>query len=100
MHVVYGLDDMACRMQASRFLCLQVPTERFVLEVVDKHTASAAEFVHRFQAPCACVGPGSESAPDWWLVLSLTQSFQEQQSVVIAGTLIPSMINANGFARC
>ena len=56
MHVVYGLDDMACRMQASRFLCLQVPTERFVLEVVDKHTASAAEFVHRFQAPCACVG--------------------------------------------
>lgn len=65
-----------------------MPQERFVLKCVDMHTRSAAEFVDLFHVPCACVGPGDEPAPDWWLVLSLTHAFEGQQSIVIAGTLI------------
>lgn len=63
----------------------QVPTSRFVMQSITEHTRDATDFASKFAAPCACVGPGNEHAPDWWLVLSLTVPFKEQREVVTAG---------------
>lgn len=67
---------------------------RFVMQDIRQHTQSAADFASKFQAPCACVGSGNEAAPDWWLVLPLTQPFIGLQELVIAGRSNP-MFRAN-----
>lgn len=68
---------------------VQVPQDRFVLEETHQHTRNIGEFRARFLAPCAAVGAGNEQAPDWWLVLKLTEQVQGHDQLVIAGKIGP-----------